>query len=320
MIMKRLLLITSSMLIGALGAVAAIVEGYNAPTELQAFYTDGAVTLWFKAPANGGVVWRSDFSYENGLCGMQQLGDGDVWTNAGNGQEISTSAAVGAVFTNHASTLALPVLSLTGGANYELSFWSAGSRKTSNQQLQVVLYHDGEALKTVVEAFELAPSLGYEEKTATFSVEADGEYEVRFEFVASEKTCGASLMNVVLTSPVPEGRGALTGYNLYRNGEQTRTYAVEEAVENQLFMELVDDSSVEYSTEYAYQLQAVYEGGESPLSATATITTSADPMESIGSVVISDKSKMQYDLSGRKADHRSTIKVENGRKRLSFKK
>lgn len=294
---------------------AEIVDGYSAPTNFQAYYINGQTTFWFEAPAEGGVVWASDFSYTNGLGDLRQIGDGDAWTNAGGGAEISTAAFYGVNFTNHASTLAIPAVSLSAGVNYELTFRSAGSRSSQNQQLNVMLYRGKTPIKTIMEAYELAPSLNYENKVANFSVEESGDdYEVRFVFIESEKNCGASLMNIVLSAPIPEGRGELKGYNLYRNEELMRYYEAAEAVRNQLYMELTDNSELDYSTQYTYALQAVYEGGESPLSNSASYTTGEDPLVNIVPIENREQKMERFDLAGRRTNSTSLIIIEGGKK------
>lgn len=293
---------------------AEIVEGYNAPTNFQAYNSDENIIFWFNAPADGGVVWAANFSYATGLGDMRSLSDGDGWANAGGGGEVSTAAVPGTSFTNHASTLATPAVSLAAGQNYELTYRSAGSRSSQNQQLSVVLYRGDVPMATLVEAYELTPSLNYESKSASFSVdESADDYEIRFVFTESEKNCGASLMNIVLTAPVPEGRGALLGYNLYCNDALAHYYAADEAVQNNLYKELTaDNSALEYSTTYAYALQAVYEGGESPLSNTASFTTSEDPLVGIQQVSAEGMS-FRYDLMGRRTNAGGIV-IENGKK------
>ena len=315
-IMKRLFTF-AFVAFAAFGAMnAEIVEGYNAPTKFQAYNSDENIIFWFEAPAEGGVVWASNFSYATGLGDMRSLGDGDGWANAGGGAEISTAAAVGTPFTNHASTLATPAVSLATGQNYELNYRSAGSRSSNNQQLSVVLYRGDAAVATLVEAYELAPSLNYESKSAVFSVdESADDYEVRFVFTESEKNCGASLMGIVLAAPVPEDRGALLGYNLYCNDVLTHYYKADEAVQNNLYKQLTaDNSELEYSTTYTYALQAVYEGGESPLSNSASFTTREDPMVGIKQVK-EEGSSVRYDLIGRRTNA-SSIVIEKGKKSI----
>lgn len=310
--MKKILfalsLVASSMTMNA-----EIVDTYNAPTNFQAYHVEDGALFWFNAPAEGGVVWASAFSYDNGLSGMLQIGDGDTWANAGGGTEISTSAAFGLPFTNHAGTLATPAMKLEKGTNYEVSFKSAGSRSTGNQQLSLVLYQGENAVKTIMEAYELSPSLTYEEKSATFTVDATADdYVVRFVFGASEKNSGASLMNIVFTAPVPEGRGELMGYNVYRNDEFERFFPAEEAVQNNLYKQLTDDTALEEGVTYTYALQAVYEGGESPLSNTASFTT---PMAvGINNAATYSVEKHAYDLMGRRIDKANGIVVVDGRK------
>lgn len=299
----------------AFGTMSAeIVEGYNAPTKFQAYNSDESIIFWFEAPAEGGVVWASNFSYATGLGDMHALNDGDGWANAGGGGEVSTAAVPGVAFTNHASTLVTPAVSLAAGQNYELTYRSAGSRSSNNQQLSVVLYRGSEAVATLVEAYELTPSLNYESKKATFCVDEDADdYEVRFVFTESDKNCGASLMNIVLTAPVPEGRGALLGYNLYCNDALAHYYAADEAVQNNLYKELTaDNSTLEYSTTYTYALQAVYEGGESPLSNTASFTTREDPTVGIQQLN-AERTSLRFDLMGRRTNAGGVI-IENGKK------
>lgn len=295
-------------------ANAEIVEGYNPPTKFQAYNSDEKIIFWFEAPAEGGIVWSSNFSYATGLGDMHALTDGDGWANAGGGGEVSTAAVPGVAFTNHASTLVTPALSLAAGQCYEFSYRSAGSRSSQNQQLSVVLYRGETAVTTIVEPYELTPSLNYESKIASFCVDESGDdYEVRFVFTASEKNCGASLMNIVLTAPVPEGRGALQGYNLYCNDALAHYYAAHEAVQNQLYKELTaDNSTLEYSTTYTYALQAVYEGGESPLSNTASFTTREDPTVGIQQIGV-ERESVYFDLKGRRTNAAS-IFIENGKK------
>lgn len=295
---------------------AEIVEGYNAPTKFQAYNSDENIIFWFEAPAEGGVVWASNFSYVTGLGDMRSLGDGDGWANAGGGGEVSTAAVPGTPFTNHASTLSTPSVRLAAGQNYEIAYRSAGSRSSQNQQLRVALYRGDACVATLIDPYELTPSLNFESKSASFSVdESADDYEVRFIFTESEKNCGASLMNIVLTAPVPEDRGALLGYNLYCNDALAHYYAAEEAVQNQLYMELTaDNSALEYSTTYIYALQAVYEGGESPLSNTASFTTREDPTVGILHMNMGTFG-VRYDLMGRRTNAAGVV-VENGKKTI----
>lgn len=314
--MKRLYML-AFVAFAAFGTMnAEIVEGYNAPTKFQAYNSDENIIFWFEAPAEGGVVWASNFSYATGLGDMRSLGDGDGWANAGGGGEVSTAAVPGTSFTNHASTLSTPSVRLAAGQNYEIAYRSAGSRSSQNQQLSVALYRGDACVATLIEPYELTPSLNYESKSASFSVdESADDYEVRFVFTESEKNCGASLMNIVLTAPVPEDRGALLGYNLYCNDALAHYYAAEEAVQNQLYMELTaDNSALEYSTTYIYALQAVYEGGESPLSNTASFTTREDPTVGIQHMNMGTFG-VRYDLMGRRTNA-SGVVVENGKKTI----
>lgn len=314
--MKRLYTL-AFLAFAAFGTMSAeIVEGYNAPTKFQAYNSDENIIFWFEAPAEGGVVWASNFSYATGLGDMRALNDGDGWANAGGGGEVSTAAVPGVAFTNHASTLATPAISLAAGQNYEITYRSAGSRSSQNQQLSVVLYRGDAAVATIVEAYELTPSLNYESKRASFNVdESADDYEVRFVFTESEKNCGASLMNIVLTAPVPEGRGALLGYNLYCNDVLAHYYAADEAVQNNLYKELTaDNSKLEYSTTYTYALQAVYEGGESPLSNTSSFTTREDPTVGILQLNV-EHTSIRFDLMGRRTNAGGIV-IENGKKTI----
>lgn len=312
--MNRLFVLALAAVSGIFTMNAEVVDGYDTPKNFQAYNLDEHVLFWFEAPAEGGVLWASNFSYATGLGDMKQLGDGDGWANAGGGGEVSTAAVAGTAFTNHASTLATPAVSLAEGQNYELTYRSAGSRSSNNQKLSVVLYRGGNAVTTVVDAYELTPSLNYENKSATFSVkESADDYELRFVFTESEKNCGASLMNIVLTAPIPEGRGALLGYNLYCNNELAHYYSADEAVQNQLYKELkADNSALQYSTTYTYALQAVYEGGESPLSNTASFTTREDPLVGINQVEC-ENVVVRYDLNGRMTQGAGLV-IENGKK------
>lgn len=301
--------------LASLGTIKAeIIEGYSTPKNFQAYNLDEHVLFWFEAPAEGGVVWSSNFSYATGLGDMKQMSDGDTWANAGGGAEISTAAAVGTPFTNHASTLATPAVSLVAGETYELTYRSAGSRSSMNQKMTVVLFRGNTEVTTIVEEYELSPSLNYENKTASFVVkESADDYEVRFVFGESEKNCGASLMNIVLTSAVPAGRGELKGYNLYCNDELAHYYSADEAVQNNLYKELTaDNSSLEYATTYTYALQAVYEGGESPLSNTASFTTREDPLVGISKVGI-EPAAARFDLMGRRTNGTGVV-IEKGKK------
>lgn len=295
---------------------AEVVEGYNAPTKFQAYNSDENIIFWFEAPTEGGVVWASNFSYATGLGDMHALNDGDGWANAGGGGEVSTAAVPGVAFTNHASTLVTPAVSLAASQNYELTYRSAGSRSSNNQKLSVVLYRGDAAVATIVEAYELSASLNYENRSASFSVDESGDdYEVRFVFTESDKNCGASLMNIVLTAPVPEDRGALLGYNLYCNDVLAHYYAAEEAVQNNLYKELTaDNSKLEYATTYTYALQAVYEGGESPLSNTASFTTREDPLVGIRQLDVENTTE-RFDIMGRRTN-RGGVVIEKGKKTI----
>lgn len=291
----------------ALTANAEINPDYSAPTQLSVQYFEGHAHLYFLAPAEGGVIYAPEFSYEKGLDGVQQLGDGDAWGNAGNGSEISTGYAVGSM-TTHAATLQTAALSLEAGVNYALNFQAAGSRSSNNQQISVSLYRGETLVKEIIAPVELAPSLGYAPLSASFSVEEAAEdYTLRFAFEASTKTCSASLKQIVLESPIPEGRGALTGYALWRNGEQVATYAVSEVEQDRLYLTVTDAAELDEATTYTYALQALYEGGESPLTAAVTVETP----DAISAVTLT-ATPAAYDLFGRRTAAPHGLQIVNG--------
>lgn len=309
--MKRLFLSTI-IACAALYSHAEGAPGCNPPTQLQAFYIDGKTTLWFVPAVDGGLVWTSNFSYANGLDGMRQLGDGDAWSNVGGGAEIST-AIYGGTLSNHASSLATPQMSLQSGCDYRISYKSAGSRSSQNQSLTVSLYRGDSRVAVLVEEYELSASLNYEMHNASFAVDEAGEdYEIRFEFSPSEKVCGASLMQITVDAPVPEDRGDITGYNIYRNDEFARFCSLEEVSVNGLYNEIIDETTLEYSTTYTYALTTAYAGGgESAKSNTASFTTPEDPIVAVKSIETDNRSENCYDLLGRRSIGKGIIIKDN---------
>lgn len=296
------------MLMAALTANAEINPDYSAPTQLTVEYFEGHAHLYFIAPAEGGVVYAPEFSYDKGLDTMSQLGDGDTWNNGGNGQEITT-AIFGGTMTGHAATLKTADFALNAGENYTLNFQAAGSRKSANQLLSVSLFRGETAVKEIVAPAELSASLMYVPMTGSFTVDESAEdYSLRFIFEASEKACGVNLKQIVLESPVPEGRGKLTGYAIWRDGVQVATFTVEEAVQDRLYLTLTDNDTLEPETTYEYALQALYEGGESPL--TEAVTVDVPLPTAIGAVTLTTAAPA-YDLNGRHTTTRG-IQIING--------
>lgn len=283
----------------ALTAQAEIHPDYAAPTQVSVEYFDTHAHLYFLAPAMGGPVFAPVFSNATGLDGMTTVGEGDAWYNTGaGGSEISTTSPS---MSGTATALATPTLSLTAATTYTLSFQSCGSRSTGNQSLAVALYRGDALVKTIVEPAELAPSLGWTTTTADVTVdETADDYSVRFIFTpGSGKAGGANLRTIAIAAPVPEGRGALTGYAMWRNEALVATFAADDAVLDRLYYTLTDPEPLaEDASTYTYALQALYEGGESPLSTAAVLTTP----DGITAVTLAPTAAaVRYDIVGRRA-------------------
>lgn len=310
--MKHLYALAAMLLLGAAPAAAEINPDYAAPTHVEAIYLDGKAHIYFLAPADGGVVYASAFSAENGLDGFTAVEQGsDAWYNTGaGGSELSTTAPGMA---GHAKSLVSPTFSLDAATAYTASYSACGSRTTNNQKLTVSLWQGEDLVATLCSEEELAPSLNWQRTAAPFQVETAGEgYYLRFDFANNGKACGANLKDVVVESPIPEGRGDLIGYALWCNDACVATYTLDAVAEDRMYLTVTDPTDLELDTTYSYALQALYEGGESPLSALSVIQTP----NGIRHIEAAAAPAKAYDLSGRPATDASPLLIQHGRKAI----
>lgn len=279
---------------------AAINEAYNAPKLVDVQSVNRQAYLMFTAPVMGGTVWESNISNASPMGGLTVVSGSTSFYNGGaNGCELNESPSM------ESYTLATPEVSLEAGTTYHLGLRTAGSRSSNNKTLAVVVSRGGKVVKTIIEAYELSPSLMYENHDANFTVDESGaDYTIQFVVTAGAKTAGAGLMNIQLSAAEPEGRGALTGYNIWRDGEMVHTFLPTEAEQGALFLTYTHAVTLEWSTSYSFALQAVYEGGESPLTEAKTLTTPNDPLAGVEAIATDATTNgARYDLQGRPAHH-----------------
>lgn len=314
--MKHFYTLAATLLLAAAPAAAEINPDFAAPTHVEAMYLDGKAHIYFTAPADGGVVYASNFNSENGLDGFTANGDGDSWYNTGNnGSELSTTQPGMA---GSAQSLLSPTFALEAGTAYSVSFAACGSRTTNNQKLTVSLWNGEELVAPLYAETELSPSLTWKSESAAFTVETTAEgYYLRFDFANNGKACGANLKDVVVEAPIPEGRGNLTGYALWRNDALAATYTLDEVAEDRMFLTVTDPAELDYDTTYSYALQALYEGGESPLSAPSAFQTPSG----IAGITAAPAATTAYDLLGRPVTTATTtattaVTIAAGRKVL----
>lgn len=254
--------------------MAEIHTEFSAPTLSDVQIIDMQAYLMFQEPTVGGSVWESTISNDNPMGGLSLMDAGATsFYNGGmNGAELNEKPSMASF------RLTTPALTLKAGTTYTIDYRSAGTRSSNNKQLAVLLVRGGSVIANIEDGYELTPSLTFANRHASFSVEEDGDdYSVVFMVTASAKTAGVSFMNIVIAAPAPEGQGALTGYNIIRNGEKVHTFLPSDVEKGAAFSTYTHAETLAYSTSYAFQLQAVYEGGESPLSQVVTCVTKADP-------------------------------------------
>lgn len=270
--MKKVLLLISFLACGAAQYVSAeIHENYNAPelTYFDIIEEEGVLkaTIILKAPSMGGELWKSNISFENPSGGMTVTEGSASLQAGGNGSEMSSGVSTSSF------KLSTPAVSLTKGKTYQFTYKSAGSRGSSNKHMSVLLQRAGQTVQTLKADYELSASLMYELQTISFSVEESGDYAIVFDVTnPSGKSSAISCRDFVLTEPAPEGQGALLGYNFYLNGEQKEFFTSAD-VQNNIYY---STSELAYSTAYTVAIQAVYEGGESPLSNSMSKTSKKD--------------------------------------------
>lgn len=266
--MKKIFLIITAAL--ALTAQAQEIHNdYAAPQLADVQKSEGQILFMFNAPVSGVTVWESSISNTNPMGGLTLSEGSTSFSNAGmGGIELTESAPTTATF-----SLDTESAEYTAGVNYQVVYFSAGSRSSNNKTLSLVLVKDGQSVKTIEESYELTPSLSYAEHKVAFTVEESGQYTVRFAFVGSAKSSMVSLKNIAITSPVPEGQGAFLGYNIIRDNEKVGYFTPEETEQGAVYLTYKHTEELAPATTYTYALQAVYEGGLSPLSATVDYTT-----------------------------------------------
>lgn len=272
--MKKILLLIAS--IATLGAQAEIHQDYNAPTLVEAFLLEGKATIWFTEPHMGGTLWESHISSTDGLGGLTIAeGNPDLRNGGNGGSELYEFASTAAY------SLATPELTLKAGTTYAISYYSAGTRASSNKTIALQLMRGTTAVSTIEQAYELTPSLSWQQHEATFTVPEDAaDYTIRFAVACpNAKSAGIYLKTIVVSQPAPEGQGAFLGYTLYNDGEPVAQFTNEEAPFDRLYRSYTLPTRLKPSTTYTFALQARYEGGESPLTTTKEFTTPERKME-----------------------------------------
>ncbi|MCQ2266354.1 MAG: fibronectin type III domain-containing protein [Bacteroidaceae bacterium] len=281
--MKNLISLLFCLLTMVVSAQAEIHTDYSEPTLDEVQIINMKPTLMFSAPKSGATVWDANISHPDVMAptstGTLELSEGaPTFYNGGmNGRELNEQPST------QSYTLSSPAVSLKAGYTYSLLYTCAGSRKNTNKQLSVVLYRGQTPVCTIEQPYELQPmtsDFSWHDHTVGFSVEETGDdYKLVFnvEHLNAQIPAGLMLRCVSLCEAVPEGRGELTGYNLYLNNELAHSFDLSAVQQGPALCTYEADVTLDYSTEYSFALQAVYEGGESPLSNAVTKTTGADP-------------------------------------------
>lgn len=311
--MKYLNSLLTLLALSTLSLQAEIHEDYNAPKLIDVNVVNLQANFGFTAPYLGGTVWEANISNDNPMGGLSLTEGSTSFYNGGlNGRELNEQPSA------NSFVLSTPQMTLVSGATYQLNYQSAGSRTSNNKTLAVRLSRAGQIVSTLQEAYELTPSLTYASQSVTFSVPENGEdYTLEFVVTVGSKTAGVGLMNISVSSPQPEGQGQLLGYNIWRNGESVHQFLTNETEEGAAYTTYIHTDSLSYSTEYTFQLQAVYEGGESPLSNSVTLTTREDPLTGIHAISTGIHATETYDLQGRRTkEHKSGLLLQNRKKTL----
>lgn len=265
-------------MVACCGIHATTNANYSAPKFYDIQISGMNAWYFFTAPLEGVSFWESNFSNENPMGGLTLTeGTNDFYNGGLKGHELCEKA------NKNSYTLTTPQQTLSAGQNYIFEYTCAGTHSSVNKHLTVLLSRPGQEDIVLEEEYELAKTenshLQYIKHTIPFSVATSADnYTISFVVAAAEKSCGILLTGISLGTKAPADKGSLKGYNIVRNGQTVKFLALEDVPESLSTMMLYEhQDQLAYSTEYSFALQAVYEGGESPLSATATLTTKADP-------------------------------------------
>lgn len=312
---KTLLLLALAM--GLTTAMAEVNNSYPAPTLTSVTFQDFNAMLYFKAPAQGGNVWEATISNTNPMGTLTASEGNPGFYNSGlNGMVLGSTVGT-ANF-----SLTTPAIALEAGNTYTLLYTDAGSRSSQNYSLQVNLLKDGTPVKTLAEKYELQPctsatNFAYYDHSISLSVTEAGNYAIQFSFTNGGKSAGMFMKNVSVVLPVPEGMGALTGYNIYRDGEKAGQFSVEDAQKGAILYTYEHEDILQPLTLYSFALQAVYEGGESPLSAPVNATTPDIP-EGISHATTTTAATPAYNLQGQRSQRQQMrgINIVGGQKQI----
>lgn len=311
--MKKLLL--SLCAIFCAGSMSAeIHENYEAPILGDVQTIDLQPYFMFKAPSLGGTIWASNISNENPMGGLNLMSGNVTFYNGGmNGMQLCEKPSL------NTFALGTPILKLEAGKLFHITYKDAGTRSSQNKTITVNLVRVSTKTATSIDSYELQPCTDatnyamYEHDYLLCAPETADDYYIEFYATSNGKSAGVFLQEVAITEDAPEGRGDLKGYNIFIDGAQQHYFEANEATEGAVYLTYLYTNKVNYDTPYDFALQAVYEGGESPLSNVVTKTI-ASPTD-IMSTTTNASAHQYFNLSGLRTSATSKgISIVGGKK------
>lgn len=311
--MKKLLLLAIAAM-AANSTYAEIHENYAAPLLGDVQITDLQPYFMFKAPPLGGTIWASNISNENPMGGLNLMSGNVTFYNGGmNGMQLCEKPSL------NTFALGTPILKLEAGKLFHITYKDAGTRSSQNKSITLNLVRVSTKTATSIDSYELQPCTDatnyamYEHDYLLCAPETADDYYIEFYATSNGKSAGVFLQEVAITEDAPEGRGDLKGYNIYYGTEKQHYFPANEAEEGAVYLTYTYTEKVNYDTPYDFALQAVYEGGESPLSnvVTKTYTTPTG----IISTTTNASAHQYFNLSGlRTSANAKGIMLQSGKK------
>lgn len=311
--MKKLLLFAIAA-IAANSTYAEIHENYEAPLLGDVQTIDMQPYFMFKAPSLGGTIWASSISNDNPMGGLNLMSGNVTFYNGGmNGMQLCETPSL------NTFALGTPILKLEAGKLFHITYKDAGTRSSQNKSITVNLVRVSTKTATSINSYELQPCTSatnyamYEHDYLLCAPETADDYYIEFYVSSNGKSAGVFLQEISITEDAPEGRGDLKGYNIFIDGAQQHYFEANEATEGAVYLTYLYTNKVNYDTAYDFALQAVYEGGESPLSNVVTKTI-ASPT-GIMSTTTNASAHQYFNLSGQRTNANAKgIMLQSGKK------
>lgn len=293
---------------------AEIHENYGAPLLGDVQTIDMQPYFMFNAPSLGGTIWASSISNDNPMGGLNLMSGNSAFYNGGmNGMQLCENPSLN----NFA--LGTPTLKLEAGKLFHIIYKDAGTRSSQNKSITVNLARVSTKTASSIDSYELQPCTSatnyamYEHDYLLCAPETADDYYIEFYVSSSGKSAGVFLQEISITEDAPEDRGDLKGYNIYYGTEKQHYFPANEAIEGAVYLTYLYNTKINYDTPYDFALQAVYEGGESPLSNVVTKTI-ASPT---GIINVNGRKcdNLYFDLSGLRTNATSKgIMLQAGKK------